>query len=158
LFPARVDLREAIDEAAAGLRSLAADKGVRLEVDGAAEAATVDPERLRQALTNLIDNAIKYTPVGGVVRVRSWRRGEEAGVTVSDDGPGIPADARDHVFDRFYRVDSARGRDAGGSGLGLAICREIAEAHGGRLWVVSEEGRGSAFTLALPAAAVSAMA
>ncbi|MGH2950036.1 MAG: sensor histidine kinase, partial [Solirubrobacteraceae bacterium] len=72
------------------------------------------------------------------------------GVTIADDGPGIPADARAHVFDRFYRVDRARGRDAGGSGLGLAICREIATAHGGRVWVDSQEGNGSAFTLALP--------
>ena len=71
-------------------------------------------------------------------------------MTVADDGPGIPAGRRAHVFDRFYRVDRARGRDAGGSGLGLAICREIALAHGGRVWVDSEEGGGSAFSLALP--------
>jgi two-component system, OmpR family, sensor histidine kinase VicK len=71
-------------------------------------------------------------------------------VTVSDDGPGIPTEARTHVFDRFYRVDSARSREDGGSGLGLAICHEIASAHGGRVWVDSAEDRGSAFSLALP--------
>ena len=84
------------------------------------------------------------------MRVTSWCSDDEVGVTVADDGPGIPAEARGHIFDRFYRVDGARGRDNGGSGLGLAICREIAGAHGGRVWVESEEGAGSAFTLALP--------
>ena len=69
---------------------------------------------------------------------------------MTDNGPGMPAAARVHVFDRFYRVDHARGRGAGGSGLGLAICREVATAHGGRVWVDSEEGKGSEFSLALP--------
>jgi signal transduction histidine kinase len=72
------------------------------------------------------------------------------GVTVVDDGPGIPAEARPHVFDRFYRADASRGRDGGGTGLGLAICAEVARAHGGRVWVDSAEGRGSAFSIALP--------
>jgi signal transduction histidine kinase len=84
------------------------------------------------------------------VHVTAWSGQDEAGVTVADDGPGIPADSLDHVFDRFYRVDRSRGRGAGGSGLGLAICREIARAHGGRIAIDSEEGRGSAFSLALP--------
>jgi signal transduction histidine kinase len=82
--------------------------------------------------------------------VTAWQADGEVGVTVADDGPGIPEDARAHVFDRFYRVDRARGRDAGGSGLGLAICSEIARAHGGRVSIESEEGKGSAFSLALP--------
>ena len=85
------------------------------------------------------------------MRVHDWRTDDEVGVTVTDDGPGIPADARAHLFDRFYRVDGARTRAVGGSGLGLAICREIAVAHGGNVWVESEEGRGSSFSLALPA-------
>jgi two-component system sensor histidine kinase VicK len=109
-----------------------------------------DAHRVHQVLVNFIENAIKYTPRGGVVCVRTWERGDEAGVTVSDTGAGIPADARARVFERFFRLDSARGRTNGGSGLGLAICREIAEAHGGRVWVESEEGGGSAFSLGLP--------
>ena len=88
---------------------------------------------------------------GGEVTLSSWRRGDEVGVTVSDTGPGIPAAERAHVFDRFYRVDRSRSRESGGSGLGLAICREIATAHGGRVWVESEEGAGSAFSIAFPA-------
>ncbi|HEY3187829.1 MAG TPA: ATP-binding protein, partial [Solirubrobacteraceae bacterium] len=94
--------------------------------------------------------AIKFTPAGGEVKVTTWRHNGEVGFTVADNGRGIPPDARPHVFDRFYRVDHARGREAGGSGLGLAICREVATAHGGRVWVDSEEGKGSEFSLALP--------
>jgi two-component system OmpR family sensor kinase len=149
LLTTRIALGEAIEAAARPLRPLAAAKNVRLDISGDAGEAQADPERLRQAIANLIENAIKFTKPGGEVRVNAWRRGDEVGVTVADDGPGIPADARAHVFERFYRVDHARGRDAGGSGLGLAICREIASAHHGRVWVESEEGKGSAFSLAL---------
>jgi signal transduction histidine kinase len=132
------------------LRPLAADKQIRLEVEGEPCEARADPQLLHQALTNLIENAIKFTPRGGEVRVSTWSSEHEVGVTVADDGPGIPEEARAHIFDRFYRVDRARGRDAGGSGLGLAICREIARAHGGRVWIEARDGGGSAFSLALP--------
>jgi signal transduction histidine kinase len=104
-----------------------------------------------QALTNMIENAIKFTGPGGKVTVSSWQGGREVGVTVADNGPGIPSEARAHVFDRFFRADRSRSRESGGSGLGLAICYEIAAAHRGRIWVESEEGRGSAFSIALPA-------
>ncbi len=148
-------LGEAVDAVVRPLEPLATAQRVTIEVahddDAEREAVLADPHRIHQALTNLLENAIEFTPVGGRVRVETWRRSGEAGVTVRDDGPGIPPDARDHVFDRFYRVDPARGRDLGGSGLGLAICREIAEAHGGRVWVEGGDGPGSAFSLALPA-------
>jgi heavy metal sensor kinase len=150
LLTTRVRLHEAIEAAARPLLPLAAAKRLRLELDGEPCEAQADPQRLHQALTNFIENAIKFSRPGGQVRVSAWHANGEVGVTVADDGPGIPADARAHIFDRFYRVDRARGRDAGGSGLGLAICREIATAHGGRVWVDSQEGTGSAFTLALP--------
>ena len=122
----------------------------QLEVNGGSFEAQADPQRLHEALTNFIENAIKYSSEGGEVRVAAWRNGEEVGVTVTDNGPGIPAEAKAHIFDRFYRVDRDRGRDSGGSGLGLAIAHEIAIAHGGRVWVDSVEGEGSAFSLALP--------
>jgi heavy metal sensor kinase len=150
LLTTRVDLREAIEAAVRHLQPLAAAKRIRLEVDGESRDAQADPQRLNQALTNFIENAIKYSQPGGEVHVSAWARDSEVGVTVADNGPGIPAEARAHIFDRFYRADRARGRDGGGSGLGLAICREIAHAHGGRVWVESEEGKGSAFSLALP--------
>lgn len=150
LIPARLGLREAIEAAVRPLRPLAEARRLRLEVDGEACEAQADPQRLHQALTNFIENAIKYAHDGGRVNVTAWSSGDEVGVTVSDDGPGIPDEARTHIFDRFYRVDSARSRESGGSGLGLAICHEIVGAHGGRVWVDSEEGSGSAFSLALP--------
>jgi len=153
LLTRRVRLLDVIDTALRALEPLAEAKGVTLELeeaDGATEIEA-DPERLHQALANLIENAIKFSAPGQAVRVAEWARGDEVGVTVGDRGPGIPADARERVFDRFFRVDQSRGRTVGGSGLGLAICREIAVAHGGHVWVESEEGRGSAFSLALPA-------
>jgi heavy metal sensor kinase len=146
-----VDLDQALDEATRPLRGLAEAKGVSLRTTGEPARTRGDEQRLQHALANLIENAIKFTPRGGEVTLSSWRRGNEVGITVSDTGPGIPAHARAHVFDRFYRVDRSRSRESGGSGLGLAICREIATAHGGRVWVDSEEGNGSAFSLALPA-------
>jgi heavy metal sensor kinase len=150
LLPTRVHVQEAVETAARSLRPLAAARGVRLQSDGDGAEVLADPDRLHQALTNLIENAIKFAPPGGRVDVTSWTSAEEVGITVADDGPGIAAEDRAHIFDRFYRVDHARGREQGGSGLGLAICHEIAVAHGGRLWVESEEGRGSRFSLALP--------
>jgi signal transduction histidine kinase len=150
LLTSRVDLRDAIQAATRPLLPLAATRGVTVETSADAIEVQADPQRLHQALSNFIENAIKFAPSGGSVVVRAWQQAEEVGVTVIDDGPGIPAEAREHVFDRFYRVDGARGRQAGGSGLGLAICQEIVSAHGGRLWVDSEVGRGSAFSLALP--------
>jgi signal transduction histidine kinase len=107
-----------------------------------------DPVRLRHAIGNLVANAEEF---GTTVEVRSWERGGEAGVTVLDDGPGIPPELRERVFDRFYRIDPARSRATGGSGLGLAIAREIAAAHGGRAWVEGREEGGTAATLALRA-------
>jgi heavy metal sensor kinase len=151
LLTSRIGLLDAVEAAARPLYPLAAAKDVVVAVEGAPVEVEADPQRLGRALTNLIENAIKFTQPGGEVRVVAWRDGGEAGVTVNDNGPGMPAGATLHVFDRFYRVDSARGREAGGSGLGLAICREVATAHGGRVWVDSVEGRGSSFTLALPA-------
>jgi heavy metal sensor kinase len=150
LLTTRVDVGQAAAAAARPLRSLAAAKHVRLELDAQSEVARADPQRLHQALTNFIENAIKFTHEGGQVKIQTWRDNGEVGVTVRDNGPGIPARDRGHVFDRFYRADPARGRAGRGSGLGLAICREIADAHGGRVWVESEEGDGSAFSLALP--------
>ena len=150
LLPQRVGMRDAIDAAVRPLRALADAKHLQLDVGGAACQTQADPQRLHQAISSFIENAIKYAHPDGHVRVTSWCSDEEVGVTVADDGPGIPAEACEHIFDRFYRVDVARGRDNGGSGLGLAICREIAGAHGGRVSVVSEEGAGSTFTLALP--------
>ena len=109
-----------------------------------------DRGRLDQALTNLVENAVKYSTAGSDVTVTVWRGDGEAGLTVIDRGPGIPRDLLPRIFERFFRVDRSRSRAAGGSGLGLAICTEIMRAHGGRAWAESEAGHGSRFSLALP--------
>jgi len=147
-----VSLGPVATAALAPLHQMADAKQIRLELrdgDGATEG---DPDRLAQVVSNLADNAIKYTPPGGRVVVRTWLRNGEVGITVEDSGPGIPAKAQAQIFDRFFRLDAARARESGGSGLGLSICREIVVAHGGRIWVNSEEGRGSSFSFALPGA------
>jgi signal transduction histidine kinase len=145
---APVALLDAVDAAARPFRRLAVARRLTLETGGEAVGADADAERLHQALTNLIDNAIKFTGPGGEVRVTAWRAEDEVGVTVTDTGPGIGPEERARVFERFYRGDGG-----GGSGLGLAICREIAAAHGGSMRLKSEPSHGSAFTIALPARA-----
>jgi two-component system OmpR family sensor kinase len=145
-----LELDQLARSAARSMTALAASQGVLIRADGEPCPAVADATRLSQALTNLIENAIKFSPPGSQVTVSSWRRGNEAGVTVADTGPGIPADAASHVFDRFYRGDPSRSRESGGSGLGLSICYEIMAAHRGRIWVESSEGSGSAFSIALP--------
>src|SRR5712691_5472570 len=145
-------LLELAGEAAGLLEVLADEKGERLAVEGDSSAAVLgDRLVLRHAVMNLIDNAIKYSPVGGTVRVRVERKGDRCLLDVIDTGPGIPPEHRDKVFDRFYRVDKARSRDAGGSGLGLSLARWTAEAHGGSIELFSEIGGGSTFRITLPA-------
>jgi signal transduction histidine kinase len=109
------------------------------------------PPQLRQAIHNLLDNALKYTSSGGWVRVSLWREKDQVTVKIEDTGSGIPETDLPNIFERFYRVDHARTREMGGTGLGLAIVKETIFSHGGRIWVESEEGKGSAFffTLAL---------
>ncbi len=113
-------------------------------------AARADADRLQQVLFNLIENAIKYGRASG--RVTIGGRPIAAGkieISVSDDGPGIPAEARDRVFERFYRVDRARSRETGGTGLGLSIVKHIVQAHGGEVWLRSEIGEGTTFFITL---------
>jgi two-component system phosphate regulon sensor histidine kinase PhoR len=107
---------------------------------------------LEEAFRNLVDNAIKHAPLDGHVTVDVRAEGAFGEVTVADDGPGIPPEHLPRLFDRFYRVDDARSRDAGGSGLGLAIVRELIEVQGGRVWVRSGNRGGAVFGFALPLA------
>lgn len=111
-----------------------------------------DASLLRQVLINLVDNAVKYTPVGGQVWISGQREGSWAELAVSDTGPGIPGRALNRVFERFYRVDKARSRAMGGTGLGLSIVRHAVERQGGRIWVESSPGEGSTFRVRLQAA------
>jgi signal transduction histidine kinase len=111
-----------------------------------------DRERIKQVLTNVLENGIKYSPEGGPVEVELRREGDEAVVTVCDHGIGIPADQLHRVFERFYRAPNASIRNYSGFGLGLHISREIVQRHGGRMWAQSTEGEGSRFSFALPLA------
>jgi len=111
-----------------------------------------DPGLLHDLLQNLLDNAIQYTPEGGQIDVSATAEAREAVITVTDTGIGIPLADQERIFERFYRVDAARSREAGGTGLGLSIAKHIVEAHGGRLWVESAVGRGSKFFVAIPLA------
>jgi len=128
-------------------------KGVSLSgPPGTAAALTcsVDPDRLAQAVINLLGNALKYTPQGGSVEVTVGAGGGRVLIAVRDTGIGIAAGDLPRVFERFYRVDASRSRDGGGAGIGLTIARTIVEAHGGTLRAESEPGKGSTFTIALP--------
>lgn len=131
-----------------------AAKGVSLTLDLPPDLPPVraDTDRLLQVLTNLLNNALQYTPSGGRVTLSAGKRGRELLVRVTDTGIGIPAEHLPHIFDRFYRVDKSRSRQSGGgSGIGLTICKHLVEAHGGRIWAESSgEGQGSTFTFTLP--------
>jgi signal transduction histidine kinase len=111
-----------------------------------------DPDKLRQVLVNLTENAIKYSPDGGTIEMRVESEDSVVRFTVRDEGIGIPLDAQPHIFERFHRVDPNMTRGVGGTGLGLYICREIVEHMGGRIWVTSREGEGSIFEFELPVA------
>jgi signal transduction histidine kinase len=126
---------------------------VRLEPDVPDDVAVeADPERIHQVLFNLVDNAVRFTPPGGEIRIIAREREGRVEIRVADTGVGIAAEHLPRVFERFYRVDPSRSRDDGGTGIGLAIARSIVEAHGGKIVAESDPGRGSMFTFDLPAA------
>jgi two-component system sensor histidine kinase BaeS len=127
-----------------------ADVTLTAAVTGPAPAE-VDGARIRQALGNLVSNAVRYTPPGGHVEVAVRPVDNGYDLAVTDDGIGIGPDHLPHIFDRFYRADGSRARATGGSGLGLAITKHLAEAHHGRVTVTSRPGAGSTFTIWLPA-------
>ena len=134
-------------------KRLAFDSAVQLDIlENRPVMVLGDQVRLSQLIYNLIDNANKYTPRGGKVELRLGQDGQTVIFRVKDTGVGISPEDLPYIFDRFYRVDKARTREVGGAGLGLSICKEIAEAHGGTLEVLSVHGEGSTFTASLPAA------
>jgi two-component system, OmpR family, sensor histidine kinase VicK len=110
----------------------------------------MDKGRVNQVLDNLIGNAIKFSPDGGVITVRMEDYQDEVVVSVADEGIGLPLDKIERIFDRFYQIDGSSRRRFGGTGLGLAIVKRIVEAHNGRIWVESEVNAGSVFIFALP--------
>lgn len=147
-----LSLNEVVKDCARAGQVLATRKGVRLHTES--ESISIifkgDDELLKRMLLNLLDNAVKYTPEGGEIAVELTRQNGNACITVRDTGIGIGPDQQARVFDRFYRVDKTRSRALGGAGLGLSIARWIVEAHAGVIYVESEAGKGSAFSVELP--------
>ena len=152
--PDETPLVEVAADVVASFAEQAARKPLELRHEATGAVAVVtDRERLRLILENLVDNAVKYTPAGGHVVVTTTADPDGAArIEVRDDGPGIEAEHRERVFERFYRVDKARSRELGGTGLGLAIVKHLAESIGAHVMLESEPGRGSTFTVLLPPA------
>lgn len=147
----KMSLAAVVRESVHRLEPLAKQQGqtVSLQLQDSADMYA-DKSKLRQVVYNLLENALKYTQEGGEIQLSLQRSGRDAILTVTDNGPGIRAEALPHVFDRFYRVDKARSRDSGGTGLGLSIVNQIVSLHGGSIQVRSEEGKGSSFIVELP--------
>jgi two-component system, OmpR family, sensor histidine kinase SenX3 len=153
-----VPLTVIVGQAVELLRSAAASSDVRLEVDDPPKHVAVPGDRrdLVSAVSNLVDNAIKYSERGSLVQVRLKSEAGTVEIAVIDQGVGIPATDKERIFERFYRVDRARSRSTGGTGLGLSIVRHVAVNHSGSVRVDSREGEGSTFTLCLPARSLAA--
>jgi len=130
----------------------AADVSLELAANAAAPVVIGDADRLAQVLRNLLSNALRHTPAGGLITVRVEAQSGQVRLQVTDSGTGIAASDLPHVFDRFYRGDKSRSRRGGGAGLGLAIARQLITVHGGTIEVASASGQGTTFTLSLPAA------
>lgn len=146
-----LDLPPLVEEVVNELSVLAQDGGIHLQ----AECQPVPPlmgdaSQIKQALINLLDNALRHTPSGGTITVRVDTHDTAIRLSVGDTGPGIDSQHLPHLFERFYRVDQARDRQSGGTGLGLAIVKEIVEAHGGRIEAQSQIGKGTTMTITLP--------
>jgi two-component system sensor histidine kinase BaeS len=152
----QVFVNDVLEQVAEAHRGAAETAGVRLRTEPSADPEVpVDPARLRQLAGNLVANAVRHTPAGGTVTLRSEVHDGTLTVAVADTGVGIAAADLPKVFDRFWRADDSRTRSTGGSGLGLAIARKLAEAHGGTISVESTLGQGSVFTVRLPVAAAA---
>jgi hypothetical protein len=137
-------------QAVDAVRELADKAGVKLEVSPGPGRILADPDRVIQTMTNLLDNAIKFSPQGSTISLNLRRQNGDMLFEVKDRGRGIPADRLTVIFERFQQVDASDRREKGGTGLGLAICRSIVEQHGGRIWVESVLGQGSSFYFTLP--------
>jgi two-component system OmpR family sensor kinase len=147
-------LDEVVDEVVRAARVVAETRDVSITVECLPSAAfTGDEELIRRLIVNVLDNAIRYSPAKGTVRVALDRAGDVYAVSVSDQGPGIAAEAQARIFERFYRVDTARTHDGvsdGGAGLGLALARWIAKVHGGDVTLAASSRLGSTFVITLP--------
>jgi heavy metal sensor kinase len=146
-----VDLKELIIGLAANIEALAQDKGIKFTVDTKDDVnVSGDKVKLRQLFTNILENAVRYTPADGKISISLLEKESNAVVSINDTGIGIPPEHLPHIFERFYRVDKARARADGGVGLGLAIAKIIVESHKGKIEVESEVGKGTTFIVSIP--------
>jgi signal transduction histidine kinase len=147
-----ISFTEVVAKVVEGMRGLAESKHIQLVVDLPTDVLSLrgSPLRLGQAVTNLVGNAMKFTPVDGVVTVRVAAEGNYATVKVSDTGPGIPEALQPQLFQKFSRLAQNTTKTNEGYGLGLAIVKTIVDAHQGQVWVKSQEGQGSTFTVSIP--------
>ena len=153
LSPHQVNCSKLVEATVARLERQFEDKGVALEtnISPGLPEVLMDEDRIGQVLLNLVGNALQYTPSGGKVTISVDHHNGEVQIAVSDTGIGVPPEHLPHLFTRFYRVDKSRSRAGGGSGIGLTIAKHLVEAHGGRIWVRSQEaGKGSTFAFTLP--------
>jgi two-component system phosphate regulon sensor histidine kinase PhoR len=156
--PERISIREVLETAMRTVEAEAATVDVKLETGVVEDVFVIGYKfRLEQALTNLLANAVKFNRPGGEVRASAMREDNSVRVAVADTGIGIPSQELSRIFERFYRVDKARSRQVGGTGLGLSIVKHVTEAMGGSIEVSSQLGKGSTFTITLPAEVAHAL-
>lgn len=149
----RVNVRSVLESVYMDMKSLSMVKEQKMDLHlaGSDVAVEGDPNRLSMALTNIVNNAIKFTPNGGEIDIWTERHGDEVWIRVADTGPGLPEDTLDRIFQQFYQVEDHMTRRHGGMGIGLSIAKAVTEAHRGRIWAESDGvGKGSRFTIALP--------
>jgi signal transduction histidine kinase len=147
-----VSARDLLEDIQTSFAGVAGEAGVALEIEAPGDEVAVtlsaDPDRLEQVLSNLVANALRYTPPGGKIVLRAKTSAETVCLEVADTGRGIPPEDLPHIFDRFWRGDKARGhQDGAGSGLGLAIAKQLVQAHGGKIWAESQPGVGTTFII-----------
>jgi signal transduction histidine kinase len=147
-----VSVQDLVDQAVKAYRPHASKKNINLHLETYPDIpeVNIDPDRMAQVLSNLLSNALRYTPQGGDITISARHTAGEVEIRVHDSGPGIESEELSNIFDRFYRADKSRQRESGGSGLGLAIAKSIVEGHGGRIWAESEQGEGTTIVIALP--------
>jgi len=152
LFRQAADIDDLVKQIVAGVQVQAAAKGVSVSIDIPENLppVNIDSHRISQVLHNLLVNAVAHTTEGDSISVTVGQQGNWVEVSVTDTGEGIPADDLQNIFERFYRVDKSRARATGGTGLGLTIAKRLVEAHGGRIEVQSELGKGSRFAFTIP--------
>jgi signal transduction histidine kinase len=148
--PRPIDLGDVLKECARRFRVREPERVLKLDLPDDLPRVLADERRIVQVVENLLTNAARYTPPGTPILPRARADGQVVTVAVEDHGPGIPAEQRERIFEKFVRLDGGERPESSGTGLGLAICRGIVQAHGGTIWVESESRRGSTFTFTLP--------